>query len=131
MVRSPELEANALMEAMQAGDFYASSGVSLESITWDEASRTLSLKISAAEGAAYATAFIGTRTGYDASRKRQENGIGEVFAELKGTEVSFRIPDDALYLRATITSSENHDNPSYPDQKKQAWTQPFGWAAPK
>lgn len=131
MVHSPKLEANALVEAMQAGDFYASSGVSLESITWDEASRTLKLKISPTEGATYSTAFIGTRTGYDASQKQDENGIGEVFAELEGAEVSFRIPDDALYLRATITSSENHGNPSYPGQKKQAWTQPVGWSAAK
>ncbi len=129
MVQAPALEPNALVEAMQAGNFYASSGVSLQSIDWDAKSRTLSLAIVPEEGATYSTAFIGTRSGYDATRPEGENGIGEVFAELEGTEVRFTLPEDALYLRATITSSARHGNPSFPEQKKQAWTQPVGWRA--
>ncbi|MCB1230373.1 MAG: hypothetical protein KDN19_08915 [Verrucomicrobiae bacterium] len=129
MVHAPALEPNALVEAMQVGDFYASSGVALKSIAWDPKSRTLSLKIDPGEGATYSTAFIGTRSSYDATKPTGENGIGEVFAELTGNEVSFTLPEDALYLRATVTSSEKHDNPSFPEQRKQAWTQPVGWRA--
>ena len=127
MVRSQKLEANALVEAMKAGDFYASSGVTLDEVTWDEKSQTLSLKIQPAEGATYTTEFIGTRKGYDATKTASENGIGEVFATQTGTEVSLVIPEDALFLRATVTSSVGHENPSFPEQKKQAWTQPVGW----
>ncbi|MCB1063233.1 MAG: hypothetical protein KDN20_09965, partial [Verrucomicrobiae bacterium] len=77
--------------------------------------------------ATYTTEFIGTRKGYDATKTASENGIGEVFATQTGTEVSLVIPEDALFLRATVTSSVGHENPSFPEQKKQAWTQPVGW----
>jgi hypothetical protein len=127
MVRAKALEANALVEAMKAGDFYSSSGVALEEISWDEKTRTLSLKIRPEEGATFTTSFIGTRKGYDATQPAAKNGIGEVFAEKTGTEVSFTMPDDALFMRATVTSSQKHTNPSFPEQKKQAWTQPVGW----
>ncbi len=127
MVRAPRLEANALMESMKVGNFYASSGVALESVSWDEKARTLSVNIAPSPGATYTTAFIGTRKGYDATKPAAENGIGEIFATIEGTEARFTLPDDALYLRATITSSEKHPNPSFPEQKQQAWTQPVGW----
>lgn len=127
MVRAAKLETDALVEAMRDGDFYASSGVSLDSVTWSEKSRTLTVKIAPEPGATYTTAFIGTREGYDPTKPAAENGIGEVFAEIEGTEARLTLPDDALYLRATVTSSARHENPSFPEQQKQAWTQPFGW----
>jgi hypothetical protein len=37
------------------------------------------------------------------------------------------MPEDALYLRATVTSSRKHPNPSFGGQTEQAWIQPVGW----
>lgn len=123
VVGSEKLTGDALIEAMKAGRFYASTGVYLDRITWDAASRTLTVKIRPDGDATFRTAFIGTRQDYDATQPAGKNGIGEVFAEIEGLTARFTMPADALYLRATITASARHTNPSYPEQKKQAWTQ--------
>lgn len=125
MVGAQELNGDSLIEAMQAGRFYASSGVVLDAIRFDKAAGTLSLEITPVDGVEFTTAFIGTRRSYDAAAEK--SGIGEIFATVSGNLASFTIPDDAIYLRATITSSRKHPNPSIPDQKEQAWIQPVGW----
>ena len=125
-VGSETLNGDELIEAMQAGKFYASSGVTLERIHFDEKSGTLTIEIAPRDGVEYETQFIGTRSSYDATAS--ETGIGEVFSTRAGTCVSFTMPEDALYLRATINSSANHPNRSFPGQKEQAWVQPVGWA---
>lgn len=125
MVGAKELNGDSLIEAMQSGRFYASSGVVLDAIRFNKEKGTLSLDITPAEGVEFTTAFIGTRKGYDAAAEK--TGIGEVFATVTGNSARFTIPDDALYLRATITSSRKHSNPSFPGQMEQAWVQPVGW----
>ncbi|MEX2580033.1 MAG: hypothetical protein WD342_13325 [Verrucomicrobiales bacterium] len=125
MVGAESLDGDAIVEALRAARFYASSGVTLDAIRFDESSRTLSLEITPVDGVEFTTEFIGTRAGYDAAAK--ETGIGEVFATVEGNSASFIVPEDALYLRATVNSSRRHPNPSYPEQKEQAWIQPVGW----
>ena len=127
MVHSDKLEGDALVLAMRAGDFYASSGVSLESISYDQATRKLTLKIIADGDSTFTTQLIGTRKGYDAAAADGNTGIGEVFETATGSEVVLTVPADALYARATITSDQRHDDPSFESQKKQAWTQPVAW----
>jgi hypothetical protein len=119
------LTGDSLIQAMKDGRFYASSGVELEAIRYDEGTRILTILIAPVEGVTFTTRFIGTRSNYDAAAK--VTGIGEVFASMEGTEVQCTMPEDAYYLRATVTSSQTHPNPSYPDQKEQAWVQPVGW----
>lgn len=125
VVGAEELGGDAIVHAMKAGKFYASSGVELESIAFDNENGKLKIRMRKVEGVTYRTEFIGTRKGYDATA--EETGIGEVFASIEGNTAAFTIPTDALYLRATIHSSRRHPNPSYPDQKEQAWVQPVGW----
>ena len=120
MVRAAALEGDALVAAMRAGDFYASSGVTLESLDYDAESRTLRMSIKADGDAVFTTQWIGTR-------RDQNAEIGEVFETRKGRELVLAVPDDALYARATVTSTRAHPNPSFKDQKAQAWTQPVGW----
>ena len=125
MVGAKELNGDSLIEAMHTGRFYASSGVVLDAIRFDREKGILSLEIAPVEEVEFTTAFIGTRKSYDAAAA--ETGIGEVFATAKGNSASFTIPDDALYLRATITSTRKHPNPSFPDQMERAWIQPVVW----
>ena len=68
----------------------------------------------------YKTQFIGTRTGEGAT-------AGEEFAVSESLQPVYRVRGDELYVRARVTSSRNHPNPSYAGQKEQAWTQPVGW----
>ncbi|MDA7881412.1 hypothetical protein N9A94_03830 [Akkermansiaceae bacterium] len=120
MVWSEALEADDLVEAMERGEFYASSGVVLEKITFDQGSRKHVVEIAEAEGVEFETRFVGTR------RSTPEN-TGEVFATVSGNRAEYELTGDELYVRAVVTSSRPHPNPSYEGQLEQAWTQPVGW----
>lgn len=127
MVRSGRLDAKSLITAMRKGDFYASSGVFIEELTWNKKTRELSLKIKEEGDSTFTAELIGTRNNYKANSDNGKTGIGEVIESKKGTSLTFKIPQDALYGRVTITSSKEASNPSFDGQKKQAWTQPLGW----
>jgi len=127
MVGADSLGGDDIVIAMQKGAFYSSSGVTLDRMNFDEETNSLTVEIAPGEGVEYTTEFIGTRADYDASA--DETGIGEIFASVTGNTATFKLPDDALYLRATVTSSRRHPNPSFEGQKEQAWIQPVGWKA--
>lgn len=129
MVGAETLDGDSLVNAMLAGRFYASSGVTIDAIRHDSARRTLSLELPPIDGVEYTTTLIGTRRGYDATAEK--TGIGEIFATLSGNSPAFEYPEDALYVRATVTSSRKHPNPSFEGQMEQAWVQPLGWKTGK
>ena len=109
---------------MRAGQFYASSGVTLTRVSYESATRVIELEIEADGAAEFTSELIGTRKGYEEAIVQ---GIGETLATSTGRSVRFKVPEDALYARVVITSSAEHVNPSFEDQHKQAWTQPVGW----
>lgn len=135
-VRAPQLTAAAIINALEAGDFYASSGVELSDVTWRD--NRLSLKIAPQPGVTYTTEFIGTRRPVDWQHKPVMNtnghalavtrlyssGMGAVLAEQRGTNVSFQCTGDELYVRARITSSKLKENGVEPGERERAWTQP-------
>lgn len=120
VVRAEKLQASNLIQAMRAGDFYASTGVHLKKLSYDRASRKLSIEIDPVEGEQYNTCIFGTRRG----NENDLGKVGEVLATVRGTKVSYLLPEDVWYIRATITSDAAHPVASYPGQVKQAWTQP-------
>ena len=124
MVDSEELTADSLIYAMRAGDFYASTGITLTRVSYDAASRVIELEIEADGGAEFTSELIGTRMGYEDAIVQ---GIGETLATSTGRSVRFEIPEDAYYARVVVTSFTAHPNPSFEDQHEQAWTQPVGW----
>ncbi len=139
MVLAPELTAAALIAAIESAQFYASSGVLLDAVSF--ADKTLRVDIRTEAGVTYVTRFIGTRRGFDASRqpvvgadgqeapvtRRYSPEIGTTFAEVAGTTPTYRLRGDELYVRAVVTASRAHPRPSWPAQREQAWTQPVGW----
>jgi hypothetical protein len=139
MVRSKDLGANAITNALKAGDFYSSTGVLLKSIEFD--GKQLSLEIDAADGVQYTTYFIGTKKEYDATRQavldkdgkelsvtgRYSDGVGQVLAKVDGASPTFKLDGSEYYVRARVESSQKPDNPLWDDQVTKAWTQPFGW----
>ncbi len=143
MVRAPKLEAPALIKAMRAGDFYASTGVTLDDVRLE--GDTLHVQIHAEPGATYVTRFNGTLAGFDASttdasmpkgdphpiRKNYSADVGKVLAEQAGTHASYRLTGKELFVRATITSSVPHARPTQPGQTQMAWTQPVSGAGAK
>lgn len=124
MVRSRYLTPEHLIKAMKRGDFYASSGVVLQDVGFDIESKTLSVKIEPCANVTYTTQFLGI------AQDTLEHGhvhAGDVFASVEGNEASYQMKENQAYVRAVITSSQPHNDPSFPDQKQQAWTQPVGW----
>jgi hypothetical protein len=119
MVRSTHLTPEHLVRAIKAGDCYASSGVTLEDVRFDEASRTLTVDIVPAGIATFTTQFIGS---FDAQR------VGEVLATVEGLSARYTLGGRELYVRAVVTSSEPPADPVYEGQRAQAWTQPVGWS---
>jgi hypothetical protein len=121
MVHAQKLAAPDLIGAMRDGQFYASSGVTL-SLVHDD-SESLRVDIVKQEGATYVTEFFGTRKDSDPSQ------TGELLASDEDTMVIYHFSGDELFVRARVTSSLDHPNPSFEGQKQQAWTQPVGWKA--
>ena len=125
MVKSEKLSGDAIVKAMQAGDFYASSGVTLKELKRDQEKGELAFEIQPVEGETYTTQIIGTHRGEGGDPGK----VGVVLATVEGTSVSYKLGDDEWYIRATITSDKAHPLPSFKGQLKQAWTQPI-WVHP-
>jgi hypothetical protein len=60
-------------------------------------------------------------------RRVYSQDVGKTFATIEGTEIKYTLTGQELYVRAVITSSLPHSNPSFDGQKQMAWTQPVGW----
>ena len=141
MVHATQLEPETLVRAIKAGDFYASSGVTLRDVSYATDKKSLQLEIEPDDEAEYTTQFIGTKLGYDpkSEPRADANGkpirttrkysadVGQILATVKGTSPSYDMQGNELYVRAVVTSSKPHNDPSFKDQHQQAWTQPVGW----
>lgn len=140
-VRARNLTPESLVQAMLAGDFYASSGVTLRELRYDPESRWLSLEVEPEADAQYTIQFIGTLKDYDRSRqtvegisgrplfvtKRYSKDVGRVLETVEGTSARYHLTGDELYVRAVVTSTLPAANPITRNQVRQAWTQPVGW----
>lgn len=142
VVRAPELKTETIIAALEAGDFYASSGVELSDVVWKD--NRLVVRIDPKPGVTYTTQFIGTRRPIDWTSQPMTNpqgdrlavtrlyssGMGAVLAEQRGTSAFYTCKGDELYVRARITSSKIMDRPVLLDEREMAWTQPVQPLAP-
>lgn len=117
MVRATSLEPEALMQAMASGDFYASTGVTLENLNY--AKKVLGLRIKAEPEVTYTTTFHATL------KDAGPDGIGLVVSTVTGSDVAYEFKGNELYVRAKVTSTKKHPNPSFADEVECAWTQPM------
>jgi hypothetical protein len=113
MVNAPDLSPRALIAAMEAGNFYASSGVVLES--FQNSPDRISLRIRPENGVKYTIEFVGWKKGADKAR---------VLSVVQGTEASYTLQPDDLFVRARIVSSKPQFNPYFPGDMEKAWLQP-------
>jgi hypothetical protein len=72
MVRSTHLTPESIIRAIKAGDCYASSGVTLRDVRFDEATQTLRVEVEPEAAADYTIDFIGTLEGVDTEGKSLE-----------------------------------------------------------
>ncbi|MBL9139742.1 MAG: hypothetical protein JNK85_27985 [Verrucomicrobiales bacterium] len=137
MVRARTLTPESIIHALESGDFYATTGVTLTDIRRD--GNTLRLHIAGEEGVTYRTEFIGTRRGFDRANEPIRNAAGDrlrvthryspdigiVLAASEGPSPSYSFTGDELYVRATIRSSKAKSNPYRDGETEAAWTQPI------
>ncbi len=137
MVKAHHLSAENIILALEAGDFYASSGVTLQSIRHQAG--VLSIEIAAEPEVTYQTEFIGTRTGFDPTNDpiknqageklrvthRYSDEVGEVLAVVDGANAEYHFQGDEIYVRAKVTSSKTKANGVHPNETETAWVQPF------
>jgi hypothetical protein len=134
-VLADSLQPGSLIEALEAGRFYSSSGVEFDQVTSSTAG--LALEVRAIEGIGYTIEFIGTRKGYDAeSRPVEKDGkpvnatrlysddVGRVLKTISGPKAEYKFTGDEIYVRARVTSTRKHPNPSEIDEFERAWVQP-------
>jgi hypothetical protein len=125
-VRAAALTPDALIAAMQRGDFYASSGVVLSDVKYDRAARALEVDIAADGNARFTTRFVGTLAPTGSASPAPDE-VGVVFATVEGRKATYHLTGKELYVRAVVTSDRAPTSPSFEGQKQQAWTQPVGW----
>lgn len=97
-VRAPRLDASALMESLEAGHFYASTGVALDDVLVDDTS--IEVHIAQDRDFRYSTTFIGRS--------------GEVLHVTDDNPARYEVSGDPGYVRARVRNSRGDI----------AWTQP-------
>ena len=113
MVNSQKLDTESLINAMEAGDFYSSSGVILKQVFQNK--EKLFIEVEPKEGIDYEIIFMGYRKGsYNI----------EVLKRVKDNSSSYTFQEDDLFVRAKINSTDLNENPSRLGETKQAWVQP-------
>ena len=98
MVRAPRLEPRAILDAMERGDFYATTGVTLAD--YQASATSISLKVAASTFAKYRIQFIG--------------GGGKLLSETAAASATYSFTGTEGYVRARVLESNG----------MVAWTQP-------
>lgn len=138
VVRAESLEVGQLLAAIREGDFYASNGLDFEDIQFD--GQSLSVKIDVREEGRYRIEFIGTKKDYDPSSQVLDvakgprnparkidvfsDSIGTVLDAVEGTEGSYTLKPDDLYVRAKIVRVGQESQTDW-ESRPAAWTQPY------
>jgi hypothetical protein len=115
MVLAEDLSPSSLIEAMEKGDFYASTGVTLNTIDFD--GKMLTVEVEKETGVTYKIQFFGTK------KSSPESG-GILLSQVSATAGSYTLATDDMYVRAKIISSKPKENPYQTGDMEVAWTQP-------
>ena len=143
MVKAKQLDAASIVAAMEKGDFYASTGVELQSLQSGDG--RISLEVKAEAGVEYVVEFIGTRKGYDRKTvavkaadgselrvtRKYSADVGTVMSAVKGPKAEYVLKGDELYVRARVTSTRPMKSSPVGGEVEMAWTQPVSEAEPR
>lgn len=146
MVRATELTPEKLLAAINQGNCYASNGVELKDVDFSATDNTLRVSVKPEPGVNYRIHFITSKQGFDRTvaqitspAEKIGNGIrpartipvysddiGRIVKTVAGTDASYRLETDDLYVRARVESDvpgkfASHFHP----KMKTAWTQPY------
>jgi hypothetical protein len=144
VVLARALSAAEIIKSMDRGWFYASTGVTVDRFTVSR--HGIEVRVHPQEGIAYTIDFIGTQTGFDPdsepvlseltgiplrTTRQYSNDVGRILKTYTGTRAAYEFGTNDLYVRARVTSTRKHPNPSTPGEYERAWCQPVrgpaGW----
>ena len=112
-LQADTLSPASLIEAMEKGHFYASTGVTLKKYSSD--GDRIDVEVDPEPEAIYTITFMGCKQGKDTI---------ETFGTVQGNQASFEVAKDMLFVRCKIVSSKIQDYPSEDVLYQTAWTQP-------
>lgn len=136
MVLAADLSPESIIDAMEQGRFYASSGVSLERV--ESSPHGLNIEVASIPGVSHTIEFFGTKKGFDDKSepikdpkgrelpltRKYSDDIGQLLKTVEGDVAEYQFSPDDLYVRARITSTRKHPNPSEVGDFERAWVQP-------
>lgn len=114
MVRTDSLKASSIIEAMEKGDFYASTGVVLKHL--EISNDRLKIEIAPEPGVHYEIQLIGR----DATSK-----TSQIIEKVEGTNATFTFPDGYVFVRAKVISDKTNQNFFDETEFEKAWIQPI------
>jgi len=138
MVQADALTAQAILSAMETGDFYSTTGVLLDAI--EKTEDALRVTVRDKPGVSHRVEFIGTREGFDTSSEAKlgpddrplpratraySEEVGEVLFETAENPAVYHFAGDELYVRARVISDRLQDNPVAEGDREMAWVQPI------
>ena len=137
MVLTDSLTPDAIVTSLEAGRFYSSSGVSLKRIETN--GRRMAIEILPEEGITYRTDFIGTLKDFDDQSqpaalapeledeftRRYSQDVGRVLKSVEGNAAMYEVTGQEIYVRAVVSASRRHPNPSEAGEFERAWVQPM------
>ncbi len=113
MVHTDQLAPANLIEAMENGRFYASTGVTLAKAEYTD--RKLHIEVVEEPEVSYEIQFIGVR---------KDSEAPEVIKTVQGSKADFAVTDEWLFVRAKVISDRLQPNPFREGDFEVAWTQP-------
>ena len=114
MVNTKSLETNNIITQMEAGNFYSSSGIYLNSLTSD--SKRISIEIDPEPNIEYGIHFVGYKKDDDNTK---------LLKSIEGTKANYVFEKDDIFVRVKIVSTAPMPNPYTDGETKKAWTQPL------
>ena len=113
MVDSHQIDAHSIILTMEAGKFYASSGIELKTVRHTD--KKYFVEVDPVEGFNYEIIFYGLKKG--------GNSVVELY-KTSEKSATYKFKKDDVFVRAKINSNFKITNPYKEGETAQAWTQP-------
>ena len=114
MVESDSINTESLINAMESGNFYASSGIYLKKVI--HAKNRYTIEVDSQSGVNYEIIFYGY--------KKNTESVIEL-SRSQSNKATYAFENDDVFVRAKIISDQKVPNPYKEGETASAWTQPI------
>jgi len=113
MVNTELLSAESIINAMEKGNFYATTGIVLKDFSFD--SNILKIEVEQEENTNYEIEFIGV------NRHDRES---KLVKKVNGNKAEFKLTNHHMFIRLRVISNRTNENFFNEMEFEKAWTQP-------